>query len=135
MEGKLKHLEMIQAIINRLANNSFLLKGWTVLLVSTLSALGAKDANVQFVLLAYVPAIAFWLLDGYFLWQERLYRCLYDSVRVLDNSDIDFWMDISRFKMPDNTWLNAVFSRTILGFHGTVIGSIIIVMMILKHGI
>lgn len=30
IENKLKHLEMLQAIINRMAVNSFSLKGWSV---------------------------------------------------------------------------------------------------------
>jgi hypothetical protein len=34
MGDKIKHLEMIQAVISRLANNSFLLKGWSITLVS-----------------------------------------------------------------------------------------------------
>ena len=34
MENKIKYLEMIQSVINRMANNSFCLKGWTVTLVS-----------------------------------------------------------------------------------------------------
>jgi len=36
MEKKLKHLEMLQGVINRMANNSFLLKGWSVVLISAL---------------------------------------------------------------------------------------------------
>ena len=38
MSSKLSHLEMIQGIVNRLSQNSFLLKGWTVVLVSGLFA-------------------------------------------------------------------------------------------------
>ena len=34
MEKKIKHLEMIQAVIVRMGNNSFLLKGWSVTLIS-----------------------------------------------------------------------------------------------------
>jgi hypothetical protein len=64
-----KHLELIQGIINRMAGNSFKLKGWSVVLVSALFALGVSDANDDFVLLAFLPAIAFWVLDGYFLLQ------------------------------------------------------------------
>ena len=30
MDNKIKHLEMIEAIIERMANNSFLLKGWAI---------------------------------------------------------------------------------------------------------
>ena len=71
-----KHLELIQGVINRMAGNSFHLKGWSVVLVSALFALAASDANINFVYLAFLPAIAFWVLDGYFLWQERMYRKL-----------------------------------------------------------
>ena len=36
MDAKLKHLEMIQGVINRMANCSFLLKGWSVTLIAAL---------------------------------------------------------------------------------------------------
>ncbi len=48
MEAKLKHLELSQGVINRMAGNSFLLKGWSVTLVSALFALSAKDSNQMF---------------------------------------------------------------------------------------
>lgn len=38
MEEKMRHLEMIQNVISRMASNSFLLKGWTVTLVVGLLA-------------------------------------------------------------------------------------------------
>jgi len=34
MENKVKHLEMIQAVIARMATNSFMFKGWAVTLVA-----------------------------------------------------------------------------------------------------
>ena len=43
MSDKQAHLEMIQGIVNRLSHNSFLLKGWSVVLVSAMFALAAKD--------------------------------------------------------------------------------------------
>ena len=84
MGSKIKHLEMIQGIVNRLAQNSFQLKGWSVILVSAMFALAANNTNNIFIYLAYFPAFAFWILDGYFLWQERLYRKLYDHVRIVE---------------------------------------------------
>lgn len=59
MEKKLKHLEMIQAVINRMANNSFMLKGWTVTLVAGIFALASKDADKMYFLIAYIPLIIF----------------------------------------------------------------------------
>ena len=34
MDKKLKHLELVQSVINRMASNSFMLKGWAVTLVA-----------------------------------------------------------------------------------------------------
>lgn len=42
-EDLLKHLEFIQYIINRMAKNSFLLKGWTVTIVAAFFALAAQN--------------------------------------------------------------------------------------------
>jgi len=49
VENKPKHLEFIQGVINRLSTNSFLLKGWSVVLVSALFALSAPDSRAAFV--------------------------------------------------------------------------------------
>ena len=91
MENKRAHLEMIQAVVNRMSVNSFLLKGWSVVLISALFALAAGGAQALFVYLAYFPAIAFWMLDAYFLRQERLFRKLYDRVRHLAETNVDFF--------------------------------------------
>lgn len=126
MEDKRKHLEFIQGVINRLAGNSFLIKGWCVTLVSALFALSGKDSDSRFIILAYFPVIMFWILDAYFLWQERLFRGLYNHVSALKNNDlIDYSMKISSDPMG---WANAFFSVTLLVFYGTIIVSILLVM-------
>jgi hypothetical protein len=122
---------MIQAIINRMSVNSFLLKGWSIVLVSALFALAAGNSQRLFVYLAYFPAVAFWILDGYYLWQERLFRKLYDRVRTIAESDVDFSMDTSPVRTDDSGWFAVVFSKTLLIFHGTVFGSILIVMLVI----
>jgi len=130
MEKKFKHLEFIQAIITRMANNSFMLKGWSVVLVSALFALSAKDRSLYFIYLAYFPAIAFWILDGYFLWQERLFRALYDGVRVKEEEAIDFSMNITPYLGKIDSWRKVMFSDTLKIFHGAIIGTIILVMLL-----
>ena len=114
MEAKLKHLEFIQGVINRLATDSFRMKGWAVVLVSALLLLLAREGSVEFAYIGFLPVLVFWGLDGYFLWQERLFRDLYDHVRTLGESDIDFAMDTATFK---RTWLGATFSRTLCPFY------------------
>lgn len=133
MEKKQSHLEMIQGVINRLSHNSFLLKGWSVILISALFALAANNTKVLFVYLAYFPAIAFWVLDGYFLKQEKLFRKLYDHVRVLEESKIDFSMDTKVVKDKVELWGRMVFSTTLLIFHGIVFVLILIVTIFISY--
>jgi len=130
MDNKIKHLEMIQGVIDRMGNNSFLLKGWSVILVSALFALAAKDSNICFILLAYFPALAFWVLDGYFLWQEILFRKLYDRARKMNEADIDFSMDTSSVVNEVESWQVITFSKTLCIFYGAIIATILIVMLI-----
>jgi len=130
LDGKLKHLEFIQGVINRLSTNSFLLKGWSVLLVSALMALGTKESSLSFIFLAYLPAVVFWGLDGFFLMKERQYRALYKLIRVKDKDDIDFCMDTKPVATDAGGWARAVFRPTLLWFHGVLIVAIIVVMII-----
>jgi len=88
MEAKLKHLDFIQTIISRMAQNSFLIKGWAITLVSALFALASNGSNQKFISVAAFPIVFFWILDSYYLYQERIYREVYDHARVQENSDL-----------------------------------------------
>lgn len=73
-ESRIRYLEAIQRVIDRLSNTSFILKGWAVSLVAGLMALAASGSNQGYVLIAYIPTVVFWVLDAYFLMMERQYR-------------------------------------------------------------
>ena len=47
MEKKMQHLQMIQDVITRMANNSFMLKGWAVTLIAGIFALASKDTSLS----------------------------------------------------------------------------------------
>ena len=125
MESKLKHLEFIQGVVNRLASDSFRIKGWSVVLVAALFILLAREGRVDFLAIGLVPVFFFWGLDGYFLWQERLFRALYDHVRTRDESAVDFSMDTSAFRTGwSRTWVGATLSITLVLFYGALITAI-----------
>jgi hypothetical protein len=133
MEKRIAHLQMIQGVINRMAGNSFLLKGWCVTLVSALIALAAKDNNVRFLIAGYYPVLMFWMLDAYFLWQERLFRRLYDVVREKnDDEKTDFSMNTAAVAGEVKGWLQAAFSKTVLLFYGTMVGAILVAILIVR---
>ena len=130
MEDKRKHLDFIQAVISRLANNTFLLKGWSVTLVAALFALAARDSQRQFLLVAYLPVVVFWALDAYYLSLERSFRSMYDLVRVLDESAIDYSMDVKPDRaIPRNQWGNCFFGPSTAGFYIVLIAVMILVMI------
>ena len=118
-EKKLAHLEMIQGVINRMASNSFALKGWAVTLIAGIFVLSSKDANKAYFLVAYLPVIVFWFLDAYYLMQERRYRSLYGKVRKLSEDDIDFDMNAAKeeFKTEKNKFFSSLISGTEAGFY------------------
>lgn len=115
MSNKQAHLEMIQGVINRMAGNSFLLKGWAVTLVVGLFALDISKTNISFAKIAFLPIVLFWVLDGYFLYQERLSRDLYDAVRLKEETHIDFSM---QRKSSPKRFFGALFSKTLSLFYG-----------------
>ena len=106
------------------------MKGWSVVLVAALFALAAKDTETYFVYLAYFPALTFWGLDGFFLRQERLFRKHYDHVRVLPEEQIDFSMNTSPVSDQVDGWDVVTLSKTLLAFHGVIVITIVIVMVL-----
>ena len=117
-EKVVKHLEMAQAVINRLGSNSFLLKGWSMTIIVTAMVLIARH-DIQHPCLSLsliIPILGFWTLDGYFLWQERLFRKIYDEIRR--QSDTDFKMDVMKHKnKPKCSRASAMFSDTLVIFY------------------
>lgn len=127
-----KHLALVQGVVNRLAGNSFALKGWSVTLVSALLALAAKDADPWLVAIALLPTLTFWGLDGYFLAQERLFRGLY--ARLIDPNDQVPAFSMATEPFTAAEWAGATFSRTLLLFHGAILATVLGVMVYLATG-
>jgi hypothetical protein len=120
-ETKVKHLEFLQAIIARLANNSCLLKGWTVTLAGAFFGFAVANSNWQIAAIGLLPIIAFWGLDAYFLRQERLFRCLYDDVRRSDSEVEPFSMNVTGYRTVARPWWRTLFSNTLLAFYAVIL--------------
>ena len=112
----LEHLKMIQGVIERMGRNSFQLKAWSAALATGWLAFVAQGGTGQLQpgALILVPFIILFALDGYYLWQERLFRGLYDAVRGAENTT--YSMDTSG-NMEGNGYWGVLFSRTIWPFH------------------
>ena len=83
-EAKIRHLEMIQRVIERMANMSARIKGWTILVVSGFFALrygteSASQLDGYISLLALLPCIALCALDVFYVRLEKQYRDFYND--------------------------------------------------------
>ena len=126
-----KHLEFIQGVIGRMNTNSFLIKGWSVTLVAALFALAAKDANVMFAVVAYLPIVLFWLLDGFYLSQERQYRALFKDIAASGGAGAPaFQMDASGRGGANATWPRGVLAGTVATFYGALVAVTLVVMLV-----
>ena len=110
-EHKVKHLEMIQAIIERMGKNSFVVKGW----------------SFTSILILFVT-ILFWFHDAYYLLLERQYRCLYDEVRLSDK-ETDFRMTPKR---EEGDLLITLFRPILKYTYGLIVISTLILIVVVR---
>jgi 4-amino-4-deoxy-L-arabinose transferase-like glycosyltransferase len=128
-----EHLSMIQTIITRMGTNSFLIRGWAVTILAATFALAAKDANEYFVLIGYFVVPMFWLLDGYYLHQERSFPSLYDAVRKTSSQVEPFSMDTRTFRVSRDNWFYSTFSKIMIVFHGSLLLVVYLATYILSN--
>ncbi|MGC0339016.1 hypothetical protein [Streptomyces sp. SLBN-8D4] len=118
-ETRVKHLELLQVTISRFGTNSFLVKGWAMAVSGGLVTVAAGGAGWAVAVIALVMTSGFWLLDTYYLEQERLFRSLYDRSLTQESDRIPvFSMDVERYAQPVS-WRVVALSRTMRLFYGT----------------
>ena len=96
---RIKHLEMIQGAITRMANSSAWMKRLAIVVVGGAAALAARGGSNASALpvLAVALTVIFWLMDARYHQQERWFRALFDTVRKENAGDRpDFGMTPSK---------------------------------------
>lgn len=87
------HINMVQGIITRMAQNSTNCKSWAIPIVSAIIML-ALEKNTIPSMIAYIPLGIFYLLDCYYLGLERKFRDEQrDFIKKLNDGD-DITSDI-----------------------------------------
>ena len=132
-EQVIRHLEMIQGVINRLSHNSFLIKGWSVTILSAgvIFIVRSEFQNGWFILAFIVLIIGSWIVDSYFLWQERLLRGVYNDVRKRETTD--FSMDTRTQKSrPGKKWSDAMLRDTLVIFYSVQLVFVLAVFILLN---
>ncbi|MBB5035756.1 hypothetical protein [Prosthecobacter vanneervenii] len=131
MDAKLKHLEFIQNVITRMANNSFLIKGWSVTLVAALFAMESKDKNLGFAFMVFIPIASFWILDAYFLSLEKQFRELFKKAVAAPENQVTFDMNPAPYNAEENTWAACLTNTSLAWFHGSLLSLALLMIAIL----
>jgi hypothetical protein len=131
-----KELDLVQIVINRLANNSFLLKGWLIAIVSIILSVSKesvfKPESIYLYAILCLPFLSIWYLDAYFLRQERLYRKLYEWIileRPTGNTEHLYALDPQR-RFEVSSIFRVMLSETLRMFYG--IPLVILLILIIK---
>ena len=135
---RIKHLEMIQGVITRMANSSAWMKRLAIVIVGLIATLAAYDnsnTNVLLICAAILLAIL-WLMDARYLQQERWFRTLFDAVRKENSDDRpDFCITPSpEIRCQSGFWKSALSWSTLL-YYGPVIFLAIFVLILACMGI
>lgn len=115
-ESKIRNLEMIQEIINRMANNSFLIKGWSITIAGVLFSLNIESLCESIYFLICFLIVLFWLLDAYYLQLERQYRNLYNCCRKDEIEIFDLQLQ-KKSKREKTFYYQCLLSKTEVGFY------------------
>ena len=119
---ELETIGTIQHIINRMATNSFIIKGWTVAVLGIILLLNGTRYQAS---IAVFALLVFWYLDAYFLRQKKTYRVLYDEIvdNKLNIGDEFFDIRTARceagIEVPRSSKL--MLSKTLLIFYGSIL--------------
>lgn len=142
-EQRLKHLEMIQAVVGRLAGNSFIVKGWAVTVAGAFSGLALNAREPWLAAVGIVTTFFFWALDCHFLRSERLFRVLYEQVRRSDEDVTPFYLGatapafVRRVKTGETvsaraaaSWLRTALRGTLVLLYGALAAVSVVVAVI-----
>lgn len=135
-----KELDLIQACITRMADNSFRLKELYISLIAiVLTVTMSQECDLLIVCIVLLGVtIIFWGLDAFFLKMETLYRWKYEwaiEKRVtgekrylydLKPLNKKMWLDADEKK---ECLLNFIFSKTLIPLYGGVAGSISLIII------
>lgn len=99
-----KEIDLIQACVSRMAQNSFMVGGWLITLIAVVLAILPENFNIRgLCIVGLAITICFWYLDAFFLRTEKLYRWKYDWVICNRKRTELYAYDLNPYNL--NMWL------------------------------
>ena len=127
-----KEIDLIQSCINRMAQNSFLVKGWALTIITVVLAVSKEAvASAHVCLVLLIPLLGFWYLDAFFVRTERMYRKMYEWVldaRSRDDSSYLYDLNPHRFEKGVHSRWRIMWSLTLLVFYGIPLAIVVVAL-------
>jgi hypothetical protein len=128
---RVKHLEMLQSAVSRMATQSAASKGFCITLTTALLGLAVANKLPKLGMLAFAPIVAFALLDTQYLRLERRFRSLYENIVSED------WSTMPNFRMkpdsaPKYAYWSCMFSWSILVFYLPLIAGVGVILLLIR---
>lgn len=79
-EDRRKHLELVSAVVGRMAAASGAAKGWSITLAGAAFGVAVIRDKWYLILLGIVALIVFGIVDGLYLYNEKRFRALYAAI-------------------------------------------------------
>jgi hypothetical protein len=129
---RVKHLEMLEAVISRVAGQGATLKNYCITLTTAVCGFAITLQKPVVALLSLLPVIVFALLDAQYLRLERKFRAAFEDVRLGD------WKAAPNFEMRTvgalkASYWGALLSWSIAIFYAPLAIGVIIVVLIARN--
>jgi len=136
--NKSQHREFVQSVINRLNTNSFQTKTIMITIVAAFLAIYASTSQIVFIIIPSPVILLFWVLDTYYLQQEKKFRGIYNDVCDLvpekDNKTKKiFQMDPGLYKDSQYRFWNVFTSPSLILLYPTLIILLSITYFLVKN--
>ncbi|MGI2907186.1 hypothetical protein [Tolypothrix sp. VBCCA 56010] len=131
------YLNILQGVVARMATNSANCKTWCISLVSAILVVIADKNKPNYAWISLIPIGLFFLLDSYYLGQERSFRKIYnDFIKELHSSGEVTIDKLFVLKPPQgmnvvNLLLTSSLSFSIYPFYLTLVVTVIIARYII----
>ncbi|MCC7478320.1 hypothetical protein IT575_07645 [bacterium] len=114
----LTHLGLIQGIISRLSGNSVTIKNFAITIVTALAAAAITAHSTALMLVSVIPLIAFAVTDAYYVYVERSFIELYNSVRLGQLEDTSDFMTMDYHQVKTRvSYFAALTAPSVLPFY------------------
>jgi hypothetical protein len=127
-ELRVKHLEMLQSLITRMAGYGASFKSYCITVSTAVIGFSFTLHRPAIAALALLPVIAFGVADAQYLRVERRFRAVFNLVRA-ESWDAMPSFDINLESAPKQSFLSAITSWSIVWFYAPLAAGVLLAVL------